>query len=362
MPLTNDETLALIQLARSVEWQYRLDQYTDESLKVLLDSVKRAEKEVFTGIADYASSLPSWVEEQSLALLDYFSDLTVGIRSVIEGGITELASEAGASAFVTHNDILSFGGRISNFNPVTVTAEELQGFLTGVPVGGRLLASWIDSSYASMAEDIRTSILTGRLQGQDYPTLARRLMEGFGFTRNIASNITRTYVQSVNSFAQESIYNRNKDIINRVRWSAILEPGYKTSGRGTCLRCAALDGQEFPLDNHPEVPLHINCRCSLQPVLAPWRSLGVDMTDIRNEYRLYIQTPDQPVGELGGRTIVESGLHEGDYESWFKQQNTTFKRNLLGTNRFDLFTSGKIRFKDFIDDAGRLKTLKELGV
>lgn len=47
-----------------------------------------------------------------------------------------------------------------------------------------------------------------------------------------------------------------KEGATRVQWVASL-------GDRTCPQCQALDGQSFPINNHPEIPAHTNCRCSL---------------------------------------------------------------------------------------------------
>jgi len=54
------------------------------------------------------------------------------------------------------------------------------------------------------------------------------------------------------------------------------------------------------------------------------------------------------------------GFHKGDYASWFGDQGKEFQENVLGPGRFKLYDEGKVGFKGFADDTGRLKPIKEL--
>ena len=82
MALSYDQTLALIQLSRQIEWFYQLDQYTNAQLQQLLKAVSGAEADVLARIADAASNLPNWSEDRAVSLLNNFNNLTVGIRSI----------------------------------------------------------------------------------------------------------------------------------------------------------------------------------------------------------------------------------------------------------------------------------------
>ena len=73
-----------------------------------------------------------------------------------------------------------------------------------------------------------------------------------------------------------------------MRWTAVLEGGYKKTGRGTCLRCAALDGTVYKLDEKkPQMPLHPRCRCIWLPETKTFRELGVDWDEIQETSRPY---------------------------------------------------------------------------
>jgi len=349
MLLTPNETLLLIVLARNIEWRLRLDSYEASALKVLLRSVKQSERDVLDRITSYGLTVPVWEEVRTLNLLDEFSSLTGELRSVVGKNIAEMVSHAGVASLLVHNDIVSFGNRITTFQPVSASTEQLRSVFTDVPVGGYLLSDRVDNLYDNIAGNIREDLSTGSLQGADYHGFVRDLTTGFREAEKDAATLAQTYVQSANTLAQEVVYRQNGDIVKGVRWTAILEAGYKRTGRGTCLRCAVLDGIVFALGTNPPCPLHDNCRCSLLPEFAPASSLGLNMTEISNEYSEYINTKTTP------------GI-SGNYESWFKAQSESTQQNLVGPNRYALIKTGRISFSDLIDrDTGRLRTLSELG-
>ena len=47
--------------------------------------------------------------------------------------------------------------------------------------------------------------------------------------------------------------------VKKIRWVS-------SGGSRTCPICAELDGQVFDINNHPEIPVHVNCRCSTVPI------------------------------------------------------------------------------------------------
>lgn len=361
MALTENELIALIILARNVEWRYQLDDYETEVLQKLLVSVRRAEREVIDALSPLMSD---WSEARALAILDELSDLTLGIKAVLHNSILDIAATAGASSYLAHNSILSFDGRVPDFNYVSLTADQLKTALTGTPVGGKLLNEWLMTNYDSKIEGIRQEVMTGLLKGDDYRQFTSRLQGEFGLAREDAVSLARTYVQSVNVGAMENLYEANADIIKGWKWTAALESGYKKTGRGTCLRCAVLDGTVYKeKEPRPPMPLHIRCRCVWLPELISWKQLGLDIPEMEEAYRPYTIRPDKSIGVGGRRTIIEHGFYGEDYAEWMKTRSESFRRDLVGPRRLELLKSGQKDFKDLVDhQTGKLLTLQELGV
>lgn len=357
---TPQELQELYLLARNVQWRYRLDQYEDATMKGILSTLTKASREVKAGLDKYMVSRTQ--DERGLAMLAEFDALTLSMRQQLTSDITEAAAFAGEYATAEHVDILSFGGLVAPFNNVALSAAQFRSFFDSTPLGGHLLAEWVDRAFdstakAGMLEELRS----GALQGEGYAKLSSRLLSDFELTKREATTLARTYVQTANVQAQEAVYAANADIVPRVKWCATLENIYSSTGRGTCLRCAALDGREYPLKGkRPPAPLHLRCRCVYLPVTLTFKELGLDLPELEAATRPYTKKPDASIDAGGKRTILEVGQQQGDYASWFEKQGKAFQLEAVGPNRMKLLDAGKVQFADLVDDTGRLRTLDEL--
>jgi hypothetical protein len=364
MPLSKeDELLQVILQARSVEYAYNLSVWADEPLKILLTSLRQAQNEILTYLDSVGAGLTEWSEARSLALLDNFQDLTLGVRSALGQSITEIVSLVGANALLMHADILSFGNRVELFNNVSMTAAQLKSFIIDTKLGGKVMQEWVDSVYSfNIQEQIRQELFTGALKGESYPELVDRIRQGFGIAEKDAINLARTYVQSANNNARDVVYEENKDIIEGVKWVATLETSFKKSGRGTCIRCASLDYQTWKMDEeHPPCPLHPNCRCILVAITIPWRKLGIDIDEISSAYRPYTIRPEINIGTGRKGKILDHGFHQGSYETFLATQSDRFQKNVLGPRRFELYDAKLVSFKDMVNQkTGRLIPIKNL--
>lgn len=357
---TPQELQDLYLLARNVLWRYRLDEYETATLKGILGTLDKAAKKVKAGLDRYMVSRTQ--DERGQAMLAEFDRLTLAVRQQLTSDITEAASYAGEYATAEHVDILSFGGLVAPFNNVALSAAQFKQFFAQTPLGGRLLNEWVDQSFSStvkagMLEELRS----GALQGEGYAKLTGRLLSDFELTKREATTLARTYVQTANVQAQEAVYAANADIVPRVKWCATLENIYSSTGRGTCLRCASLDGREYPLNGKkPPMPLHVRCRCCWTPITLTYKELGIDLPELEAAARPYTKRPDKNIDTGGRRTILEVGQHQGDYASWFEKQPKAFQLEAVGPRRFELLRAGRVEFADLVDASGNLRTLDEL--
>jgi SPP1 gp7 family putative phage head morphogenesis protein len=258
---------------------------------------------------------------------------------------------------------------VPGFNTVSLAPAQIASFVEGQPLGGtfegggRTLQMWVEDIFAwGVEESIENELLTGALKGEDYRQLVRRLQTEYAeLTKDEITTLARTYVQGANVGAMEKVYKENPKVVNSVRWSATLEPGYKKTGRGTCLRCAALDGNRYPVNKHPRCPLHPRCRCILLPVTPTFKELGLDINEIEDVYRPHVERANKVIGAGGKRKIQQVGFHRGDYSDFFYTKDRAWQQKLVGPKRMDLIDSGRIDFKDLVDfSTGELYTLDEL--
>ncbi len=336
-----------------------LDDYDAEVLKQILAALEKSKREISARFRASASTMRDWTADRLEALFYELDDMSLAVREALAGGIATAASYAGEYAAAAHSDILSLGGRVAAFNNVALTAAQYRAFFVETPLGGHLLRDWVDRAFtASVQAAFKEEINVGVLQGEGYPALIKRVTDGF---KDEAITLTRTYVQTANVTASQMVAQANSGILRGWRWCATLENGYRESGRGTCLRCAALDGQEFKLGEGPEIPLHPRCRCFPVWITKTWRDLGIDMDELAEVARPYTMRPDRNIDAGGRRTILESGFHQGHYGDWIMRQSGKTQLNALGPGRLALLKAGRITFADLVNARGELRTLRELG-
>lgn len=88
-----------------------------------------------------------------------------------------------------------------------------------------------------------------------------------------------------------------------------------------------------------------NCRSTSVPVLKTWRDLGIDMDEV----------PETTRASADGQ--VPAAL---SFEDWLKKQPTARQDTVLGQGKAELWRSGKISFRDLLDQGGRPLTTEEL--
>lgn len=349
--------LDLYFLTRNVQWRYRLDQYEDAVIAEMLKTVRAAVADVQLQLFN-GDQVP-----RGDALLDELQALSAGLRKRLGEDVADMATEALNYSAQEHASILSIDGRVP-INNVALSAEQFRAFMSSPATGGVSLPAWVDAAWGSTVTDqIKRNLNIAVLQGEGYQKAVRGLLESSiaDFTEREAITIARTYVQTASVAAQMRLYEANDDLVTGWKWSAVLEGGYSKSGRGTCLRCSALDQKIFPMGKGPSIPLHPRCRCVALPVMKTWRELGLDRDELDAAIRPYTIRPDVNIDAGGMRTIIESGRHQGDYASWFEKQGRAFQQNVVGPGRLQLLDTGKIRFEDLVDGQGRQRTLEELG-
>jgi len=355
--------------------------------------------------------LGGWTDRRLLTVVDEIDRLAREVEIATGDRMLRGSSNVYADVYQNYPDILSFGNRIPNFSSSELTMSQIRSLVEDTPVGGNNLRRFLDRVFNDYTqEDIRNEMLVGAMQGEGIPKLtsrikdkyqwldqpqidrivnqaARRGLEGSQLDSFIAKKTervirqnaittVRTHMQSAASNAMDRVYSQNMDIINTFEWNSTMEPGYTTSGRGTCPRCAALDGEVYEsLEDMPEVPLHPNCRCVRLPVTKSWRELGLKregVDEIINDYRPYaIRESDAQIVEgkgksigVGGRRILGS-VGRGpnrSYSEWFEDRNNFFKMNVVGPSRANWLAQDSRRtLNDLVDRrTGRLLRVEEL--
>lgn len=342
--MISPEELGATIFIQQLALKYRLHEYSNQELTRMNYLLNRAEHEI-TGKL-HAQPAGSFTQARQLEMLDEVRQMTAATKQIMTGNLAATAADVSVLAAKEHSRILSFDGAAKNVSRITLSPGQMESYWRSTPVGGGLLSDWINRAFDKNTVDkIRDEILIGTFKAETPNQLAARLVTGFGMAKHEAQTLTLTYVATANMDALQRTFEANKELIKSVRWRA-------TGDANTCLVCASLDGKTYPVDDHPQIPSHPRCRCSLQPKLTQ-QAIGL----IDEDYGAYIQTNgiNPQKYRLNGRALIQAGNRPGlSVSEWIMKQEPEVRRAMLGPRRFELLEAGIIEWDDLVD----LNTLK----
>lgn len=116
----------------------------------------------------------------------------------------------------------------------------------------------IESLTASTKAKVTIALIEGVNAGEGAKVMAKRVSEATGMERSRAALIARTETMRAHNQVNEDQF--KKYGIAQVEWLAALD-------ERMCDVCGAHHGKQYPINDHPEIPAHPNCRCILIPVI-----------------------------------------------------------------------------------------------
>lgn len=116
----------------------------------------------------------------------------------------------------------------------------------------------IGSLTASVKAKVSAALIEGVEAGEGARPLAKRVSEATGMERSRAELIARTETMRAYNEVSQDQFERYG--VEKVEWLAAMD-------ERTCPVCGKHHGREFPINDHPEIPAHPNCRCILLPVI-----------------------------------------------------------------------------------------------
>lgn len=247
---------------------------------------------------------PGWIarSRRLKALIDQVKTEIVRFGGKVTGIVSREQQNAIAIAVNQTNDvvnILSPQSAIGSLLP-TRTIENAVGMMGD---GSPMLAYFEKTFAPAVAEKLRSEIVRAAALGTDFRTIARRLVEAGDITRHRALTMARTEVNRVRRATTLEAYRENENITG---WEWVAAKSERT-----CVVCLALDGKIFAVKDG--FPQHINCRCTMIPVIK-----GVT----------------RPPRELG--------------REWFERQSDAVKEKILGKEAALAFERDEVELKDFV--------------
>jgi SPP1 gp7 family putative phage head morphogenesis protein len=195
------------------------------------------------------------------------------------------------------------------------------------PFQGRLLRDWIGGFDESSQRRVREAITLGFTENESIDAIVRRLRgtqrAGYAdgvlaINRRGAEALVRTAVTHMANTAAQLTYDAAGPLVVGVEWVSTLD------SRTTKL-CASRDGRVYPVDSGPRPPAHINCRSTTIPRLR-----GM------------------------------AAFQRTTYEAWLRDQPAHVQNEVLGVKGGQLFRTGRLALKGFVDSAGNELTLEQL--
>jgi SPP1 gp7 family putative phage head morphogenesis protein len=243
----------------------------------------------------------------------------------------------------------------------TITpAPVLLATLANNKVMGKSLETWMSSLAKTESAKVQSAVKNGMVSGMPIRDIVKTAQATSTLSNQHLYTVVRTSVMQASSDSMQAFYKANKDIIKRVVYIATLD------GRTTPL-CSALDGQIYELGKEKNIPpSHYNCRSILVPIFEKFignRPSKPTTTDLlKKEYAKI--NPEQPYQQWASkrtRELISQVPASTTYEEWLKNQRKEFQISVLGSKKAELFRSGKLSLKDFVDfNSGQSYSLKTL--
>lgn len=326
--------------------QYTIDNYIKPKLAKLYDDILKKYKELEEtrepGDTTPLNVPKSWIVErirqENLQLLisgqiDQFGALALTQTRMLQYFGMNLGLE---SAQQQLHDVIPSAVKATFGVPSTKALENL----VGATQAGSPLHDLFAGFGQETAEKAVQALVSGVANGDNPRTIAPRVQQALGVSRNRALIISRTESLRCYRSAALQTYRANDDVVGGWIWSADLSPR-------TCAACIAMNGTKHSLNE--EFGSHPCCRCSPVPETRSFDSilsqLGIDGSDI----------PDT-------RVAIQSG------PDWFNEQPEEVKQQILGAAKYAAYNNGDFELSDIVghshsDDWGHSiyeKSLKDL--
>lgn len=259
-----------------------------------------------------------------------------------------------------------FGG--VNLEALRPAPDVTRALVDGAVVRGQTLRESFKSLSDARLRRLNSEVSLGVVENQTTPQIIRRVRETLKVSHRHAEALSRTAVNSVGNQSRELLYERNKDVVKSLRYTATLDSR-------TTLRCQSLDGRIFPVNEGPRPPQHVNCRSVVSPVTRSWSELAEDgalqpgrgADDIDTLFRRKLKEqgiPDDqiPLVMRNARASMNGQVPRTlSYNDWLKTQPDEFQDEVLGPTKGKLFRDSGLGVDKFVDlKTGRPFTLDDI--
>lgn len=197
----------------------------------------------------------------------------------------------------------------------------------------RSLASIPARVESLMRADLATAIADGYL----LTDLVKKWRARAGAGRVVGEirSLARTSMMAASNTAHLDTFRKNSDLVASAVWESAFD-------RRVCLKCAALQGRQFAIDDFPPCPAHGGCRCYPSPQFFD-KSLNNEVYGVAA-----YQTPT-------GGTYYRNA--DRSFEKFLRAQTPDFRADFFPSDlKRSAFESRKLSLPDMINRNGSIKT------
>lgn len=361
------------------------------------DVTKRLRRDL-VDVVDSSPSITPAQEKRLQAILANIALVREAGWKQAEEALTQTAQElAPVEADVELKNIEAASPVVLQLSGVDVST--LRAVAISKPFNGRLLGEWFKTLESTDRQRLEQAVRMGLSQGENLDSVVRRVVGtkannykdgAMTMSRRNAEAVVRTAMNHVSNVAREEVWKANEDILAGLRWTATLD------GRTSAV-CRARDDHYTPLGGAAlpkgvltlvpagaRPPAHVNCRCTMVPILGGEQMVGERATvrdtrttkqmnkDFRAEAKEKAGARWADMSEQQRRKAVDNikvaWAEENigrvpsttGYGPWLKTQPAAFQDEVLGKTKGALFRRGGLDIDKYVDRAGNELTIDQL--
>ncbi|MFC1505202.1 minor capsid protein [Thermodesulfobacteriota bacterium] len=245
-----------------------------------------------------------------------------------------------------------------------LSKKEVLTWFESSQIEGLFFNDYLAKLQGSTSQRIINQTRLSLLMNESSKQAAKRIQDALAISRKSAMAFAQTAIHQARMYGQRHFDAENAERLKGLRFVCELD-------RRACSRCSQMDSKVYKVDDAPQPPIHMLCRCHLEPV---FKNGELNRYLAKTQSRVArLETEARTVKHRDGTTSTKYEALEArfpklkqNYNQWMSSMikssdpaERAFALEALGKKRFALVRSGKLQLKSLFY-GGKLRTLKEL--
>jgi len=297
-----------------------------------------------------------YLEKLKSEIKKVFDEVYAEIGKKVEEKSVEIGLATPALMNTVANRTLNIGFAEPHLDKKIVTS-----WFQSSQVEGLFFNEWLtklsDNAVSRIIKETRESVILA----EPLRETAKRIENALNVSKRSAQGLAQNAIFQMHNYAELDCYKQNRDIIGRVRFSAVLD-------RSTSPLCISLSEKVFDFKDAPIPPLHWRCRSSLVPVFLEKvvEKITGTKTALQQTGKRTVKHRDSTTSTAYRNLRVQTVPEKMSYSQWMQSlvnssnpKDVSFAREVLGKSRFELVASGKLKV-DSLYYHGKIRTIEQL--